>query len=873
MEVRRKIEGVLDNNLLPHFTDHSISHCDRIADITRRLIEETAESGNSGLLSKYELFVLALAILLHDVGMQIPKAHGIETPVNELSADEFIEIRRDHGEVSGGIVKELADGRDDFLHLGLEESNVKRYLPVVATICKSHQSLAQYDPRQVVRLGSQSFRVGLLTALLRLADQLDCDWRRVDLGKLDHFSIPLDSVLHWLASSYVDAVSIEAGFIRVEASFPETMAGPEVEFLCRLLIDKLWNEYGPSEEVLWQNGMRLRLPRSVAGTGTDFRCKKESLPVEILEEIRDEFSQEAPSHVTIEPQERVPGEETDWMSHWRFVGNPFLDRPVAYGMERFVETTSLRQMMNEAGSYLEGEGELKLLVGARGMGKTTLFKSVKSRFSESYDTLIIDVADSVVDVHNVADLHKLIFFRMQREMSSEEPTGTTDDLVDAARLGRKKAICVDSLDRLPEEQDELVRDFFKTAQHTLSRMRTVALLVFACADRWTRFLSSDELSYLGYRNQWKLSPFASGDIVEMIDRRLKASGQSFSQVFEPSCAAILSTLSDGNPRLVLEHAQAICRLGAQKKQERITSRFISKEYEKEFDQALKKLLTRLVDSSAACKKAMTSIYHYYLEMERRGMDTSEGWNQLIELVETGLKPNRVRGPYRMLLGYVSETSRGLSARPDDSRTLVPFPFIRTLFKTLKKEGFSTRDFLTFYSAHPVAPREVDDDLEARLKDQRLVGPEFEYFEKARRLYIETRRSTGPPFQVISNAWDCVEHAIFAILIKRSHPDVSRMIARQEEWFVEDKYGVPRYVRGAGQLRAEHASELVQIFKDWLYENRLWMSSLVSLRWIQHARANVVRGKTEYLMDYGDRERDLCLRHLDSVYKELSRLFG
>jgi type II secretory pathway predicted ATPase ExeA len=874
LEIRRKLATILDNNVLPHFTDHTLEHCDRIADIARRLTEQNINRKNNQSLHRDELFVLALGILFHDVGMQIPKAHGIETPISELSREELGQIRRNHGKVSGKIVRELADEGDEILHLGLTERNVRRFLPFAATLCENHQSSADYDPDEVVKVGAETIRVGLITVILRLADQLDCDWRRVEIDRLDHFSIPLESILHWLVCSYIDAVTIENGLVEISASFHDSMTGPEIEYISHLLLRKLHDEYKAAEKTLWRNDVQVGIPEALGTTGADFTHKKRALPQQVLELIKNELSANEPKYVVAKPSATPEGEEIDFMSYWQVIGNPFLDRPVSYGTGKFVETKALKLMMAELGGFLKGaEGELKLVIGPRGMGKTTLFQCMDEKFSEKYDVFVIDVGEKVREVRNIADLNQLIIYSIQGKISKAEPTGVTEDIIEAARLGNKKVICVDSLDRLPEEKDSIVVDFFKAAQNTLAKLQVVSVVIFAFADRWARFLTSNELPYLGYRNQWQLSPFTTEDIIDMLNKRLKASGKSFDQIFEPNCGAILRTLSNGNPREVLKHAEAICRFGAQKKQQRITARFIHDQYEKDFDQALEALLDRFVKSSADLKKGLISIYHFYLEMERRNLDTNEGWSYLIELVETGIQPNRIQGSFLTPLRFVSQPSGLLVGGLPSSKVSLPLPFVKALFKELKNEGYSARDFITFYGTNPVAPSAEEDDLEVRFKSPLLMGPDVEYFEKSRQLFIATKRSPGPAFQVISNAWDCVEDMIFAILLKANHPEVNALIAKKEEWFVEDRFGIRRFVKGAGRMRAEHAGKLVSVFVAFLKERGIWMASLVSLNWIRGARGNVVRGRTEHLTQYSERERDLCLRHLDAVYKELSQIYG
>lgn len=874
LEVRRKVADALGSNLLPHFTDHSIAHCDRVIEILCRLTARNLVGGGDKALGSDELFILALSVLLHDAGMQLPVCHGISTPVPDLTREELSRMRRDHGEASGRAIRDMLNGESDVLKLGLTQHHLTKRLPIVASLCEKHQSAAEYDPAEETKLAAGRVRVGLLIALLRIADQLDCDFRRVNLDSLDHFAIPIDSIVHWLVCSYVDAVTIEDGFVEIYASFPEAMTGPEVDYFSGLLITKLRGEYRTAETVLWRNGIGLRVPESVVKTQTDFTHKKRPLPPEVTAYIDGRLTSTGPTHVVTATSAAGHGGEIDWMSYWGLVGNPYLDRPVAYGMVKFVETAELKRMIGEVGSFLKGsEGELKLIVAPRGMGKTTLFQSLAAKYSDKFDVVIVDVADKVPSVHSVADLQSMIFYEVESKISLE-PNQTDDHLVEAARLGNKKVICVDSLDRLPSNQEELVRDFFRTAQRTLQSLRAVSVVLFACGETWGRFLASDELSYLGFRNQWTLTPFTPDDIREMLDRRLIACGSSFEKVFEQGCTAVLCTQSGGNPRKVLEQAEAICRLAALKEEAKVTPAFIREQYQKDFDQAIERLLTKLASSSKDIGRALESIYHFYLEMERRALATDEGWGYLVELVEKTLPRNKVPATYWTPLRFVSATTDVIAGGRDVAPVVfTSAPSVKSFFKELKKQGYSVRDFIAFYATNPFIPGGKDDDLEVRFKSPLVLGPDVEHFEKARQLFISTKRSTGPPFQIISDSWDCVENMIFAILLKAGFKGTDRMLADRDSWLAPDRFGVPRFVKGAGKLRADYAYNLTQLFMAWRKERGVWLTSWVSLKWIRDARANVVRGRTEYLSQFGEREKDLCLRHLDAVYRELNTVYG
>ncbi len=871
-QVRHKLSKTLNNNLLPNFTDHSISHCDRVISVTHRLVLQNLIDNDAKSLSKDELFILALSILFHDVGMQVPSAHGIRIPVENLTNDEFTSMRANHGKASGYLVRELAKGNDGILEVGLSDGGIRRYLPFVATLSERHQSSIEFDPNENSPLGDGNIRVGVLVGLLRLSDELDCSYKRVDMSKVNQYGLSPESILHWLNCNYIDAVTIENGSIQICASYPDSISGPIISYLTGTLLKKLSDEFETVDNTFWNNNIKLRLPRRLQLTDSALSSVKQGLPESVLDTIKPRLTTDAPKHIeSVRPSDAEIHEGDDWMSYWKFIGNPFIDIPMAYGADRFVETPSSRVILSEVGSYLQGSnGELKLLIAGRGFGKTTLFQSIKSKFDVRFDVIMTDIADRISNVRTSADIYNIVCRSIYKGVSGKGEVNDSERIVEAVRLGNKKVICVDSMDRLPSDKDQLVFDFFKSSQYLLSRLREISIVIFACAERWGQFLSSNELSYVGYRNAWELSPFSTQDVQNLLERRLISSGSAYDKVFDQGCSSLLRTLSNGNPRQALMLAEAICRYGAQKKQTSISKEFIIEQYQKEFDSAIGRAIDKLVLTNTESRDAMISIYHYYLEMERRGMNAAEGWNYLIELVEKGLPMDKVQPSFIIPLKYIANQSLTLNKV---SPIYVANARLKSLFRELKKENYSVRDFVTFYSADPTPPESKDDDLEVRFKSPLLLGPDLTFYENAREIYISLKRSTLPPFQIISTAWDCIESLIFAILYKERSTKVDALIAKKEEWFYEDKYGVKRFIVGSGKLRSEHAKLVTDEFIGCLKSKGIWMDSLNSLLWIRSARGNVVRGKTEHLSKYGKTDQELCLKHLDQVFRELTKIYG
>jgi hypothetical protein len=58
-------------------------------------------------------------------------------------------------------------------------------------------------------------KLPLLAALLRLGDELDADYRRVNMEVLKMRDIPPESKYHWWAHHYVQSVSIKNGTVEL----------------------------------------------------------------------------------------------------------------------------------------------------------------------------------------------------------------------------------------------------------------------------------------------------------------------------------------------------------------------------------------------------------------------------------------------------------------------------------------------------------------------------------------------------------------------------------------------------------------------------------------------------------------------------------
>ena len=175
---------ILANNLLHHFTDHSVEHSDSLARYIDSLIlplQATAEK-----LSEDELLILYAACYLHDIGMQYEKAYEtqiiaslkLSTPWSDLSSDDL--IRQHHAAISAEMVRASLNATAPIIGLQLTVDYFPTY---VAALCEGHTLSTESARYKSLTQPGPNLRIELLSGLLRIADILDLSRRRANRPK------------------------------------------------------------------------------------------------------------------------------------------------------------------------------------------------------------------------------------------------------------------------------------------------------------------------------------------------------------------------------------------------------------------------------------------------------------------------------------------------------------------------------------------------------------------------------------------------------------------------------------------------------------------------------------------------------------------
>lgn len=208
------------------FTDHGPGHSKRVAAYALRLAD-VVPVATTVRLNFLERFVLWAAAWVHDLGMQ-----------KAAQSEDANEIRETHPQRTR---KAIQDGT---FNLGMTDPQVLNLISIVANAHGTHYYRAVVDAEGAqVHVRGQRVRVGLLAALLLMADELDLNSERaLDDDAAAELDVP-DTAAHWLKHqcvSHVDFVHSDAGIhITVEMLYARKLTWSERVAIEQWIRDKL----------------------------------------------------------------------------------------------------------------------------------------------------------------------------------------------------------------------------------------------------------------------------------------------------------------------------------------------------------------------------------------------------------------------------------------------------------------------------------------------------------------------------------------------------------------------------------------------------------------------------------------------------------
>ncbi len=257
--LREHIAPILANNLLPHFTDHSVTHSDNVT----KLIDNLLEGGNQPLTDQ-ELLILYSTCYLHDIGMQFERAG--ETKVissltlsppwdKQTEANKRELLRTYHNRISAELAQDSEGSASPPIGFHLTSDFCPSY---IASLCHAHCIETNTSEYATLVQDGPGIRLSLLCALLRLADILDESRRRATREKARTLELDLDAQTHWWRHYYTEGVTFDATdrIITIWFDFPPNHLTDYKGVVPLLQIPQIEEELQRHAQVLLKNGFR-----------------------------------------------------------------------------------------------------------------------------------------------------------------------------------------------------------------------------------------------------------------------------------------------------------------------------------------------------------------------------------------------------------------------------------------------------------------------------------------------------------------------------------------------------------------------------------------------------------------------------------------
>ncbi len=248
-------EMIWERPLHRYYTDHSVNHSERVIEKLSKLAKDLMDSS----ISSTEVYVLLASAYLHDIGMQDERFKGCDLD----------QIRIHHHELTRKIITNRSfDQSSERIPLGLELVPAE-IVHTIACVAEAHRqtNLRENRYREFV-CGDQKIRPRLLAALLRLADELDIDCRRVHMQQLSLMDISAESEFHWCLCYYVSGVQIQNGLITVYYQFPEECNNYR-KIIEPFVTGKIEEEFPALQRILWEGGCKVTM---------NDRCEVRAIP-------------------------------------------------------------------------------------------------------------------------------------------------------------------------------------------------------------------------------------------------------------------------------------------------------------------------------------------------------------------------------------------------------------------------------------------------------------------------------------------------------------------------------------------------------------------------------------------------------------------
>jgi len=271
-----------------HFTYQGVAHSRRVyykvIDIAQQLAEDSS-------LSSDEAFILAAASWLYEIGFQSqnlkPPLSFDFQPGREYSFSQLLEIRSNKHLLTERLIWDSL--RNNYkgipIYLGLLPP-VDDYIRCIVEVCKWCSDEPLTNAPDIRAVHGQNIRLGLLSAILRLADKLYIDGARIDLSVLPKFHLPRHEFARWAVYPYVQTLPIENKQIRFFYSLPESKN--DLLGNIRAIIESPLQSNANEEMLyLWDRGLHLTLHNTPIVSFDQFENYHNPIEQEVISALQE----------------------------------------------------------------------------------------------------------------------------------------------------------------------------------------------------------------------------------------------------------------------------------------------------------------------------------------------------------------------------------------------------------------------------------------------------------------------------------------------------------------------------------------------------------------------------------------------------------
>jgi tetratricopeptide (TPR) repeat protein len=390
-----------------YYTLHGLDHSNNVITILDELINGLNPQDN---LNETEFFCLLSAAFLHDVGMQCKYPNDIERAAQISTTKKrpytFQDLIRDeHHKRSGRYIK------DNYKNLKLDTIEAE----CVRLISEGHRQTKLESTEYIDQpIGHDRVRIRLLSALLRLADELDIGYKRAPETLLDILKndIPDYSRVQWLKHYYTSGILINTQqetngkkktFIEIHCQYPDKDVGRKItEVLISKPIEETLNDV---RLILLEYGLNLILDHKIKYNPDleeipeiiyEYLGQKLKISMEIprtkgfvgrKEELKDLLSSLDKNIIVIEG---IAGIGKSYVAA-RFA-DELKDEYTVFWYESLSEVSTLSSVMNKISIFLKENGKPKLsnFIEDFGYDNEVLITLLKEEFNSNNYAIFFD---------------------------------------------------------------------------------------------------------------------------------------------------------------------------------------------------------------------------------------------------------------------------------------------------------------------------------------------------------------------------------------------------------------------------------------------------------------------------------------------------